>query len=203
MAKKQIVYVCAKCGGQSGKWSGRCPDCHEWNTLTEEVLEAESKRRLVATPHRPLLVELQALVVSCAFGTPRRRVTGVDLGRTSMVLAVLEKHAGLDRASQDVFVNVAGGVRIREPASDLAVALAVAGSLLGARRPARCAVLGELGLDGETRPAGQTERRLAEAERLGFTQVVVPSRTNASGTRTLRQVPVKTIAGAIALFEGR
>jgi len=150
---------------------------------------------------RPLMVELQALVVPCAFGTPRRRVTGVDLGRTSMVLAVLEKHGELQLASQDVFVNVAGGVRVSEPASDLAVALSVAGSFLGTRLPERTIAVGELGLDGEPRPVGQTDRRLGEAERLGFTQAIIPARTVVSEGLKLRTIPVKTISQAIQFLE--
>jgi len=150
---------------------------------------------------RNILVEIQSLVVPCAFGTPRRRVTGVELNRTSMILAVLEKHAHLQLASHDVFVNVAGGVRVSEPAADLAVALAVSGSLLGSSLGGRTIAIGELGLDGEIRGVSGPERRLAEAERLGFTRAVVPKRSRLRYDGAVEQLRIEKIHEALGLLE--
>ena len=123
---------------------------------------------------RPLLLELQALVAPASFGTPRRTVLGADYNRVCLLLAVLEKRAGVPLASQDVFVNVAGGGRVTEPAADLAVLVAAASSYMD--RPVRgeVVVLGEVGLTGEVRAVTGLEARLREAAQLGFTQAVVP-----------------------------
>ena len=123
---------------------------------------------------RPLLLELQALVAPASFGTPRRTVLGADYNRVCLLLAVLEKRAGVPLASQDVFVNVAGGGRVMEPAADLAVLVAAASSYM--ERPVRgdVVVLGEVGLTGEVRAVTGLEARLREAAQLGFTQAVVP-----------------------------
>ena len=123
---------------------------------------------------RPLLLELQALVAPASFGTPRRTVLGADYNRVCLLLAVLEKRAGVPLASQDVFVNVAGGGRVMEPAADLAVLVAAASSYMD--RPVRgdVVVLGEVGLTGEVRAVTGLEARLCEAAQLGFTQAVVP-----------------------------
>ena len=123
---------------------------------------------------RPLLLELQALVAPASFGTPRRTVLGADYNRVCLLLAVLEKRAGVPLASQDVFVNVAGGGRVTEPAADLAVLVAAASSYMD--RPVRgeVVVLGEVGLTGEVRAVTGLEPRLREAAQLGFTQAVVP-----------------------------
>jgi len=117
---------------------------------------------------RPILVEIQALVAPSYFSSPRRMATGVDYNKLLMVLAVLEKRVGLSLGNKDVYVNVAGGVRIVEPAADLAIALAVASSLADCGVDHEAIVLGEIGLAGEVRAVGQTEKRLKEAARLGF-----------------------------------
>lgn len=124
---------------------------------------------------RPVLVELQALVAPASFGTPRRTVLGADYNRVCLLLAVLEKRVGVPLASQDVFVNVAGGGRVVEPAADLAVVAATASSYLD--RPVRgdVVVVGEVGLTGEVRAVTGLTARLREAAQLGFTQAVVPS----------------------------
>jgi len=123
---------------------------------------------------RPLLLELQALVAPASFGTPRRTVLGADYNRVCLLLAVLEKRAGVPLASQDVFVNVAGGGRVMEPAADLAAIVAAASSYMD--RPVRgdVVVIGEVGLTGEVRAVTGLEARLREAAQLGFTQAVVP-----------------------------
>ncbi len=123
---------------------------------------------------RPLLVDVQALVASTVLGTPRRMASGVDQGRLSLLLAVLEKRAGLPLYSQDVYINVAGGLELTEPAADLALCAAVASSARNKALNARLAVMGEVGLAGEVRAVPQAERRLMECARLGFTEIVLP-----------------------------
>src|SRR5713101_909810 len=124
---------------------------------------------------RPLLVELQGLVTETAFGMPRRAVNGIDLNRVHLLVAVLEKRARLPLGKQDIFVNVAGGVRLAEPAADLAVALAIASNCRERPVGRDLVALGELGLSGEVRRVPQLERRLHEAYRLGFKQAIVPA----------------------------
>ncbi|NMB25579.1 MAG: DNA repair protein RadA [Firmicutes bacterium] len=125
---------------------------------------------------RPLLVEIQALVGPSPFGgTPRRQSNGVDSNRLAMILAVLEKRCGLQLQTQDVYVNVAGGVRVEEPGVDLAVACAVASSLYNRAIDGDMLVMGEVGLAGEVRGVPQIERRLLEAAKLGFQKCIIPS----------------------------
>jgi DNA repair protein RadA/Sms len=132
---------------------------------------------------RPLLLELQALVSPASFGTPRRTVLGVDYNRACLLLAVLEKRAGMPLGSQDVFVNVAGGGRVTEPAADLGIAIAAASSYLD--RPVRgdVVVMGEVGLTGEVRAVTGMEARVKEAALLGFREAVVPRGNLTDGIR--------------------
>jgi DNA repair protein RadA/Sms len=123
---------------------------------------------------RPVLVEIQALVSPSALGNPRRAVVGWDNNRLAMVLAVLEARCGVNIGANDVYLNVAGGLRISEPAADLAVAAAVVSSLANEQVPPDMAVFGEIGLGGEVRPVGQREARLREAAKLGFRSALVP-----------------------------
>ncbi len=124
---------------------------------------------------RPVLVEVQALVAPTSLGTPRRAVVGWDSARLSMILAVLEAHCGVRLGSHDVYLNVAGGYRIAEPAADLAVAAALVSSLAGLALPADCVYFGEISLSGAVRPVSHTAHRLKEAEKLGFSSAVLPS----------------------------
>jgi DNA repair protein RadA/Sms len=123
---------------------------------------------------RPLLVEIQALVAPTSFGTPRRAVNGWDPNRLSMVVAVLEAHCGVRLSGYDVYLNVAGGLRVTEPAADLAAAAALVSSLANAPLPAEAVYFGELSLSGAVRPVAQAPVRLKEAQKLGFTRAVVP-----------------------------
>lgn len=123
---------------------------------------------------RPVLVEVQALVAPSPLGTPRRAVIGWDSARLAMVLAVLEARCGLAIGPNDVYLNVAGGLRITEPAADLAVAAALASSLSGVAVPSDMVIFGEIGLSGEVRNVGQTETRLKEASKLGFKNAMIP-----------------------------
>ncbi|MGH7388401.1 MAG: DNA repair protein RadA [Candidatus Rokuibacteriota bacterium] len=152
---------------------------------------------------RPLLLELQALVTPASFGTPRRTVIGADYNRTCLLLAVLEKRAGVPLGTQDVFVNVAGGARIVEPAADLGVVVAAASSYLD--RPVRgdVVVVGEVGLTGEVRAVTGLEARLREAAALGFREAVVPQSNLAEQPRLpLEARGVTTVHAALDLLVG-
>jgi DNA repair protein RadA/Sms len=133
---------------------------------------------------RPLLLELQALVARASFGTPRRTVLGADYNRVCLLLAVIEKLGGMPLASQDVFVNVAGGGRVTEPAADLGIVVATASSYMDRAVAADTLVLGEVGLTGEVRAVSGVELRLREAAALGFRSAVIP-RSNAGGRAKL------------------
>ena len=131
---------------------------------------------------RTLMVEVQALVSRANFGTPERKVSGLDRNRVAMLLAVIEKRADLILAGHDVFVNVIGGVRVMEPAADLGAAIAIASSFTDKRIPPELVAVGEVGLAGEVRGVAQIEARLREAARLGWTRALVP-RDNARSLR--------------------
>ena len=135
---------------------------------------------------RPVLTEIQALVAPSPLGTPRRTVVGLDGGRLSTILAVLEARCGISFAGLDVFVNVAGGMRVSEPAADLAVA----GAILSAREdvaiPPDMVLFGEISLSGALRPVTQTENRLKEASKLGFTQAIAPARSKMGQATEMR-----------------
>ena len=147
---------------------------------------------------RPVLLELQALVSRAPFGTPRRTLLGADYNRVCLLLAVLEKRGGVPLGSQDVYVNVAGGGRVTEPAADLGIVIAAASSYM--ERPVRddVVIVGEVGLTGEIRAVSSVEARLREAAQLGFTRAVVPAGHLAGGQRPpLDVVEVRTLPEAI------
>jgi len=125
--------------------------------------------------HRPLLVEVQALVAKSALPSPRRSATGLDSGRLSLIMAVLERRSEVGFGKTDVFASAIGGVKVAEPAADLGVALALASSVTGRALDGGLVACGEIGLAGELRQSGQMERRLAEAARVGFTTAVIPA----------------------------
>ena len=125
---------------------------------------------------RPVLVEIQALVAPSTLGTPRRAVVGWDGGRLAMVLAVLEARCGVVIGMNDIYLNVAGGLRVNEPAADLAVAAALLSALTNEPVPEGAIIFGEIGLTGEIRGVSQTEARLKEAAKLGFTLAFLPKR---------------------------
>ncbi len=130
---------------------------------------------------RPILVELQALTTSTAFGMPRRSANGFDTNRLQLLVAVLQKRVGLALGGQDIYANVVGGLRIAEPAADLPLALAVASSFKDRQVEPGTVAIGEVGLSGELRSVGQLERRLQEAKRLGFSRAIVPSASRGLG----------------------
>jgi DNA repair protein RadA/Sms len=149
---------------------------------------------------RPVLVEIQALVSRSALAVPRRTAIGLDPGRVALLLAVLEKRAGLRLYDQDVFLNVAGGLRVGEPAADLAVVAAVASSVRGRALAADLVLWGEVGLTGEVRSVGRAEARLREAGRQGFARCVLPA-ASARGLRAPAGVTAVPVATLGALFE--
>jgi DNA repair protein RadA/Sms len=126
---------------------------------------------------RPVLVEIQALVGETSYGTPQRLAANVDRARLAMILAVLERRAGMHLGTHDVYASVAGGLRVSEPAADLGIALAVASAFRGTPLPAGTVAFGELGLSGEVRAVSQRNRRTNEARKLGFTTIVAPPGT--------------------------
>lgn len=144
---------------------------------------------------RPVLVEIQALAAQSAYGTPRRAVVGWDSARLAMILAVLETRCGLSFAGRDVYLSVAGGLRITEPAADLAVAAALISSLTDTPLPKGCVAFGEVALSGEVRPAGRSDLRLKEAAKLGFESAFAPAQKKGAGAA----VKVRAISHISAL----
>ncbi|MGC1380891.1 MAG: DNA repair protein RadA, partial [Candidatus Baltobacteraceae bacterium] len=124
---------------------------------------------------RPVLIEVQALVGEAAYGTPRRLANNLDQQRLAMILAVLERRAGFSLGAHDIYASVAGGLRVVEPAADLGIALAIASSFRNVALPPEAAVFGELGLSGEVRAVGSSERREAEARKLGYARLISPT----------------------------
>ena len=150
---------------------------------------------------RPLLVEIQALVTAAPPGSPRRATVGLDAGRLAMLLAVLEARCSLVMGGRDVYLNLAGGLRVQEPAADLAVALAILSSVAGCPAPPGAVTLGEIGLAGEVRSVGHLEMRLREASRLGFTRALLPAGQSAPAT-PLAVTPVRQVADLLDLVPG-
>lgn len=146
---------------------------------------------------RPLLIEVQALVASAAYGTPQRSSTGFDGRRLNMLLAVLEKRVGFKLLQKDVFVNIAGGLRVNDPAIDLAVLAAVLSSNMDVALDTNICLTGEVGLSGEIRPVNRIDQRIREAEKLGFEQIIIPAgqRFNAGGLH-IRVIEVSRVAEA-------
>ena len=151
---------------------------------------------------RPFLFEVQALVSSAAYGTAQRSATGFDVRRLNMLLAVLERRAGFHLSAKDVFLNMAGGLKVSDPACDLAVICAVLSSNFDFAIPPDVCFAGEVGLSGEIRPVGQTDRRIAEAARLGFRKIFVSSfssfdRKSAEGIQVVKVADVPALVKAL------
>jgi DNA repair protein RadA/Sms len=149
---------------------------------------------------RPVLVEIQALVGETSYGTPQRLAANVDRARLAMIVAVLERRAGMHIGSQDVYASVAGGLKISEPAADLGIALAIASAFRGRALPAGTAAFGELGLSGEVRGVAQRSRRIAEARKLGFRTIVVPPATQGASDEGV--IVARDINAALAAVLG-
>lgn len=152
---------------------------------------------------RPFLIEIQSLVSSAVYGTPQRSATGFDTRRLNMLLAVLEKRMGFKLSQKDVFINVAGGMKINDPASDLATMAAVLSSNFDMPIEGRVAMTGEVGLSGEIRPVGRIEQRIAEAEKLGFHTMLIPkgnSKSLSFQPKHMRIIPVNKVEDAFRIL---
>jgi DNA repair protein RadA/Sms len=174
--------------------------------LAERLPEAAGSAIAVTMEgSRPLLVEIQALASTTSFGLPRRTANGVDVNRLLLLVAVLSKRVGLRLFDQDVFVNVVGGLRINEPAADLAIAMAIASSFQNLPLPNDLAAVGEIGLSGELRAVGHLSRRLHEAVKLGFKRCIVPAthRQIREVPAGMKAIPARSLADALALALGQ
>ena len=151
---------------------------------------------------RPFLIEVQALVSSAAYGTPQRSSTGFDGRRLGMLLAVLEKRVGFNMLQKDVFINIAGGLRVSDPSIDLAVLAAVLSSNMDIALDSETCLTGEVGLTGEIRPVARLEQRIREAEKLGFRRILVPAGQLPTSTRGFKidVVEVRKVADAFRLL---
>ncbi|MBQ7996386.1 MAG: DNA repair protein RadA [Paludibacteraceae bacterium] len=150
---------------------------------------------------RPFLIEVQALVSSAAYGTPQRSSTGFDGRRLNMLLAVLEKRVGFKLLQKDVFLNIAGGLRVQDPAIDLAVLAAVLSSNMDIALDAGTCLCGEVGLAGEIRPVNRIEQRISEAQKLGFRRILIPAEQKVESSRySIEVVPVKKVTDAFRLL---
>ena len=150
---------------------------------------------------RPLLIEVQALVSSAAYGTPQRSSTGFDARRLNMLLAVLEKRVGFKLLQKDVFLNIAGGIRVNDPSIDLAVLAAVLSSNMDIALDASVCLTGEVGLAGEIRPVNRIDQRIREAEKLGFKRILIPAgQAYQANGLTIEVQPVKKVTDAFRLL---
>jgi DNA repair protein RadA/Sms len=148
---------------------------------------------------RPILVELQALASSTSFGNPRRTILGIDHNRVALLVAVMEKKLGMHLMGHDIFINVAGGVKIEEPAVDMGIVAAVASSFLDRPIQKGTIILGEIGLTGEVRAIGHVETRVAEAKKMGFNRCLVPQSNlkRTTGMKGIKLIGVKTVSEAM------
>lgn len=147
---------------------------------------------------RPLLVEVQALVNTTSYGYPKRAASGIDLNRVNLLIAMLERRTKLNLADKDVYINIVGGLKITEPAADLAVCMAIASASKGMQLKKDAVVFGEVGLSGEVRRVPFAEKRLSEAKKLGFVGAIGPA-LNQQGAGTYL-LPVKDIRSALNQF---
>jgi len=148
---------------------------------------------------RPLLVEIQALTNQTNFGMPRRTTNGIDFNRLILIAAVLSKRAGVSLFNQDIIVNVVGGLKVNEPGADLGIALSIASSFRDKPTNAELVAIGEIGLSGELRNVSQIERRIAEAEKLGFKHCLIPAQSQAKNTKGINLIKAKSLKEAIDL----
>ncbi|OQA37285.1 MAG: hypothetical protein BWY53_00009 [Parcubacteria group bacterium ADurb.Bin326] len=168
--------------------------------------ELDTKRYGIATTiaiegSRPFLIEIQALTAKTFFGYPQRRANGFDLNRLQMLLAVLLKNSKINLSNHDVYINVAGGFKIKETSADLAVCLAIASAFLEKPLPAKTIILGEVGLSGEIRSVSQIERRISEAEKMGFISAIVPESKKPLSKSKLKILDFNGIEKAINIIK--
>jgi DNA repair protein RadA/Sms len=151
---------------------------------------------------RPLLVEIQALVCDTNFGFPRRQATGTDYNRVNLLMAVLEKRVGMRLSNSDAYVNIAGGMKVGEPAVDLGIVMAIASSFKNRSIDPKLVCFGEVGLSGEVRAVSQANNRVSEAKRLGFTTIVMPesSLSQVRDVEGVKLIGVKSVADAMEII---
>jgi DNA repair protein RadA/Sms len=150
--------------------------------------------------NRPILVEVQSLLASTVYANPRRMAAGMDNNRLMLLLAVLERRAGVRTGEKDVYTNAVGGIRVDDRGADLAVIMAVAGSVFDKRLPERTAVLGEVSLTGEIRPVDRMLNRVGECVRRGYTRVITPYSGSLKGIKEAEIVTVRNIRDALSLL---
>lgn len=189
------------------KQDGLCCVDNPSRLLLSDDMAAASGISVAATIEglRPFLVEVQALVSSAVYGTPQRSATGFDLRRMNMLLAVLEKRVGFKLAQKDVFLNIAGGLRVNDPAIDLSVISSILSSNMDVEIGQGIALAGEIGLSGEIRPVNRIEQRISEAQKLGFTQIIIPSNNMAGLDRSRFKInitPARKVEEAFRLLFG-
>jgi DNA repair protein RadA/Sms len=151
---------------------------------------------------RPVLVEIQSLVAPSPFAAPKRTTLGWDVGRLSMIIAVLEARFGIPFSGKDVYLNIAGGLKITEPAADLAVAASLLSSLANQALPEQTVIFGEVGLSGEVRAVSQKDARLKEAKKLGFEAAFLPQPNKKNEQSGITEKPFSSLQELITLFEG-
>ena len=151
---------------------------------------------------RPILIEIQALVCSSNFGMPRRTAAGTDYNRVNLLMAVLEKRAGVHLSNYDAYVNIAGGIKMNEPAIDLGIVMALISSFKNQPINEKTIVFGEVGLSGEVRAVNMPEQRVAEAKKLGFESCILPEvcKTQVKNVEGIKIIGVKNINEAIQLI---
>ena len=166
-----MKLVCLKC-----KTNGMCEIKNPSSVLLSDRTENPPGTVVVASMEgtRPILVELQALTTLSVFGFPKRTANGIDFNRLTLLIAVLEKRAGMALGNQDVYMNIVGGIRINEPALDLGIVLATASSFKNIPIPNDSIAIGEVGLTGEVRNVNMIEKRIKEAEKMGFRTCIIP-----------------------------
>lgn len=189
------------------KQDGLCCVDNPSRLLLSDDMAAASGISVAATIEglRPFLVEVQALVSSAVYGTPQRSATGFDLRRMNMLLAVLEKRVGFKLAQKDVFLNIAGGLRVNDPAIDLSVISSILSSNMDVEIGQGIALAGEIGLSGEIRPVNRIEQRISEAQKLGFTQIIIPSNNMAGLDKSRFKInitPARKVEEAFRLLFG-
>lgn len=149
---------------------------------------------------RPMLAEIQALTTRTNYPSPRRTSSGIDYNKMALIIAVLEKHAKINMSTQDIYVNVTGGMRLDEPAADLSVAVAIASSVRDFVIPSGTVAIGELGLAGEIRSVTAVDKRIKEAEKLGFKRIIIPAGNSAAAEVSIEVIPVKNINQALNIL---
>ncbi len=173
--------------------------------LLSEMSESVSGTTVTCTVEgtRPMLAEIQALTTRTNYPSPRRTSSGIDYNRLALIIAVLEKHAKLNVATQDVYVNVAGGIRLDEPSADLSVAISIASSICDFIVPSSTVIVGEIGLTGEIRSVNAIDKRITEAEKLGFKRIIIPKgNVGKVQSSSIEIVPVSNIYQAISILKG-